>query len=178
MDGRCSSRRVLAAVALLAVSSVLAACSGSSQPAGEPMPHVAAFRLGSGAVDEQEYVLAPVAAPRVDSREEQQSPPTTPRAPEQGSAFVPTVAWVNDGRYLGVMTWGSGSCPSVPYEIRGVADQEIEVRLGELHPDAEICTADVSGFVTVVEVPDGVAPTRPLTVRFDENEVILEPVGT
>lgn len=113
------------------------------------MPHVATFKLGWDTPEEREYVLTPQPGPRVDVvrplpvkpppdrerleqvdperveqglRDEHQAPSTTPGAPEPGVGFMHTVAWVNDGRYLGIVTWGSGSCPNVPYGIRTITD--------------------------------------------------------
>ena len=93
-----------------------------------------------------------------------------------GLAFQPSVAWVNDGQYLGVVTYGSSSCPSGPLGIEVVAEQEIEIRLGPLFPDRDVCSADMSGHVTVVELPQGVTPAKPLVARFGDREVTIEAV--
>ncbi|WP_147261946.1 hypothetical protein [Blastococcus sp. TF02A-26] len=103
--------------------------------------------------------------------------PTSPSAPTTGAGAVPTfepsVAWADGGRHLAVVTYGSSSCPSAPYGIDVVADQEIEVRLGSRFSDRDVCTADMSGFVTVVELPSGVSPTKPLTARLAGREVTI-----
>jgi hypothetical protein len=104
-------------------------------------------------------------------------------APDSGrqfsleSAFQPSVAWMNDGRYLAVVTFGSSSCPSGPHDIEVVGDQEIEILLGPLFGDRDVCSADMSGHVTVVALPAGVAPTKPLVARFAEREVTIPAVG-
>lgn len=204
MDGTRPAWRAVTVAALLTATPVLAACGGDPAPAGEPMPHVATFKLGWDTPEERTYVLTPPPGPRVDVvhplpvepppdlkqleqvgpeqveqgvREEHQAPSSTPRAYEPGAGFMHTVAWVNDGRYLGIVTWGSGSCPNVPYGIRTITDQEIEVELGDLYPGADICSADLSGYVTVVELLDGVSPALPLTARFDGHEMTIEPAG-
>ena len=145
--------------ALLAGGPVLAACAagGSGAPADDG-PYVAAFPLGGGSPEEREFVLT-----------------QTPGPPDH-EAFEPSVAWVDDGRYLAVITYGSGSCPSGPHGIDVVADQEIEIRLGPLFPDRDVCSADMSGHVTVVELPPGISPTEPLSARIGDHEVTIPAV--
>ena len=84
---------------------------------------------------------------------------------------------MNDGRYLGVITWGTSSCPAGPQAIEIVADQLIEIRLAPLLVEGDVCSADMSGYVTVVELPDGVTPAEPLVARFDDQEVTIEAVS-
>ncbi|SDN48545.1 hypothetical protein SAMN05428965_0596 [Geodermatophilus sp. DSM 45219] len=187
--------RLLVTAALVAATPVLAACGTGRVGAGGPLPYVAEFRLGWGAPEEQRFVLTPAPGPRVqvlpepshappvtpspDHGEPVQTPPVAP-PPDPGgwpSSFEPSVAWVDGGRYLGVVTYGSGSCPSGPHGIEVVADQEIEIRLGPLFPGRDVCSADVSGHVTVVELPQGVTPAEPLVARFGEREVTIPAVG-
>jgi hypothetical protein len=188
---------LLAMAAPLAAVSVMAAC-GAGGP-GSP-PYVAEFGLGADTPEGREFVLTPMPGPRVQLLPEPSHAPRitlpdlgegfeltdTPSpapAPDPGgrspleSAFQPSVTWVNDGQYLAVVTWGSSSCPSGPHRIEVAADQEIEVRLGPLFPDRDTCTADMSGHVTVVELPQGVTPTKPLVARFGDHEVTIEAVG-
>ena len=75
-----------------------------------------------------------------------------------------------------MVTWGSGSCPSGPHGIEVVADQEIEIRLGRRFSDADVCSADMSGHVTVVQLPQGITPTEPLLARFADTEVTIPAV--
>jgi hypothetical protein len=185
---------LFAMAALLAAVPALAACG-----AGAPLPYVAEFLLGGDTPGAREFVLAPAPGPHVQVLPEpSEAPPITP-APDLGEpphtgptqtlplaptpdpgawpSFEPSVAWVNDGQYLAVVTWGSGSCPSGPHGIEVVADQEIEIRLGPLFPDRDVCSADMSGHVTVVELPQGVTPTKPLTARFGEREMTIPAAG-
>ena len=55
--------------------------------------------------------------------------------------------------------------------------QEVEIRLGPLFGDGDVCSADMSGHVTVVELPRGVTPTKPLVARFAEHEMSIPAVG-
>jgi hypothetical protein len=187
---------VLAVAAVLAAFPVLAACGAGRSGS---MPYVAEFGLGAQTPDTQEFVLTPIPGPRVEMLPEPISPrrvpvpgsgegrqppdaPSPPPTPDSGGpsplvpALQPSIAWVNDGQYLGVVTYGSSSCPDGPVGLEVVAEQEIHVRLGRLFPDRDPCTADVSGHVTVVELPPGVAPSKPLVARFADHEVTIAAV--
>jgi hypothetical protein len=180
---------------LLTATPVLAAC-GAGGPGGSP--YVAEFGLGSDTPEAREFELTPMPEPRVqllpapsrapritlpDPGEDFELTSTPSPAPDSGgqspleSAFQPSIAWVNDGEYLAVITSGSSSCPSGPDSMEVVAEQEIEVRLGPLFPDRDTCTADMSPHVTVVELPQGVTPTKPLVARFGSHEVTIEAVA-
>ncbi len=184
---------LLAMAALLAATPVLAAC-GAGGPGSSP--YVAEFGLGADTPEAREFVLTPMPGPRVQALPEPSRAPRitlpdpgegfernyTP-APDAGGqsplepAFQPSIAWVNDGQYLAVITHGSGSCPSGPDSMEVVDEQEVEIRLGPLFPDRDSCTADMSGHVTVVELPQGVTPTKQLVARFGEREVSIPAVG-
>lgn len=84
---------------------------------------------------------------------------------------------MNGGEYLAVVSWGSGSCPSAPHAIDVAGNQEITIRLGPLFPDRDPCTTDLSGHVTVLELPDGISPTAPLVAHFEESDVRIEAAG-
>lgn len=161
-------------VAMLAATPALAACGVGGSEAGAPMPHVAEFGLGRGTPEEREFVLTPPPSPRVEVlpapspgpsltpppvdeefSDASPAPPAASPAPGPAWSFGPSVAWVDDGQYLGVVTYGSSSCPSGPQSVELVADQEIEIRLGQLFPERDVCSADVSPHVTVVELPPG-----------------------
>jgi hypothetical protein len=126
----------------------------------QPVPHVAAFRVGDGGAEEQHFVLGPASDPAGSSVD----------------LPGPSAAWATDGAYLAVITVGSGSCPSGPHDITVVADQEIEVRLGDLYARPDVCSADLSPYATVVEVPDGITPDRPLKVHFSRGAVTVPAV--
>lgn len=187
---------LLAMAALLAATPALAAC-GAGGPGSSP--YVAEFGLGTDTPEAREFVLTPLPEPRVavlpapspapritlpDPGEcfeltytpSPGSPPDSAGPSPLESAFQSSVTWVNNGQYLAVVTWGSSSCPSGPHGIEVAADQEIEIRLGPLFPDRETCTADMSGHVTVVELPQGITPTKPLVARFGDRVVTIAAV--
>ena len=193
----------LAMAALLTGAPTLAACGASGGGAGgggvtEQALYVASFRPGWDSPEERKYVLTSASGPRIRIvlvSPEPHAPPITsspelgaPTAPTQTllattpppdstGAPAPAISWVNDGHYLAVITYGSGSCPEGPQSIDVVADQEIEVRLGALFPGRDICTADLGPYVTVVDLPQAITPTKPLTARFGKREATIPAVG-
>lgn len=101
-----------------------------------------------------------------------------PSTADGGPAFDPTpsVAWVDEGRYLGVVAYGSSSCPAVPTEVDW--DGEVlRVELGERYPDAEVCSADLGPYAVVVEVPAGLDPARETRVEIAGEEGVLPAAG-
>ena len=176
-------------------------CDTGGDGEGVPLPYMGQFAFGADTAEARQFALTPMPGPRVQVLPEPShaprttlrdlgegfeltSPPSPEPTPGSGgqpsleSAFQPSVAWVNDGQYLGVVTFGSSSCPSGPQGIEVVADQEIEILLGPLFSGRDVCSADISGHVTVVELPQGITPTRPLVARFDGGQVTLGPVGS
>jgi hypothetical protein len=94
------------------------------------------------------------------------------------------LAWVDGGSYLAVITRGSSSCPYGPGTLTVTGPQRLTVALVELNPGQDACTADLAPHVTVVEVPDGLDHTLPVTAVLDwgdewpeDADVVLDPVG-
>ena len=121
---------------------------------------MAAFTLGGDTPEAQEFVLTPAPGPDVHVLPEPFPAPSTSPTPDVGGepSFKPSVAWVAEGHYLAVVTWGSGSCPSGPHGIEVAPDQEVEIRLRRRFSAADVCSADMSGHVTVVQRPQGITP--------------------
>ena len=132
----------------LALTFLVSGCS-------DPVPYVADFRPGEDSPEEGQFPLGPMAE-------------------SSSSEFVPgpSVAWAQDGAYLAVITFGSGSCPSGPTRVAVVGDQEIEIGLGALS-EQTTCTADVSPHATVLDVPDGISSAEPLVAHIGGQEVTL-----
>ena len=89
------------------------------------------------------------------------APSGTPTPEEPAMQLAAT--WLDAGRMIGLVTWGSTSC--VPTAGEATADgQEITVTL--VDPQAEACTADLAPRASEVAVPAGVDPTQPVTVHL------------
>ncbi|GAB3821035.1 hypothetical protein GCM10028820_28410 [Tessaracoccus terricola] len=85
------------------------------------------------------------------------SPAPGTTAPTPAAELELEAAWLDDGRMVGVVTWGSSSCVPVAAEV--TADgQTVTVLLDEGDPD-QACTADLVPRATVVPLPEGVDPT-------------------
>ncbi|MCU1668947.1 MAG: hypothetical protein JWP40_1874 [Blastococcus sp.] len=98
-------------------------------------------------------------------------------ATDATGAPAPAIAWVNDGQYLAVITYGGSGCPDGSQSIRAVADQEVEVRPGAFFPGSDVCGADLAPYVTVVKLPQGVTPAKLRTARFGRREATLPPAS-
>lgn len=200
------SRPVLPApalAALLCAAPVLVGCGADGGAAGgggvaEKPFYVASFPQGADTPEARKYVLTSTSGPRIRIVQVTPGPhpaPPVPPSPEPGMATAPTVtlpatpppdsagvprpaiAWVNHGQYLAVIVYGSSNCPDGPQRIDVAADQKIDVRLGPLFPGRDPCRADLSAYVTVVQLPQGVTPATPLTARFGKHTATLPAVG-
>jgi hypothetical protein len=74
-------------------------------------------------------------------------------------------AWLDDGRLLGVVTWGSSSCVPVA-EAATASGQEVAVTLADPGDGTQPCTADFSPRASLVGVPEGVNPQDDVTVAL------------
>lgn len=78
----------------------------------------------------------------------------------------PTVAWVNDGDFLAITTWGSSTCPTVPVSWL-TTNRTLSVETAELRADEGSCTTTRTPFTTIFEVPMGIDATLDLPVTID-----------
>ncbi|WP_157944068.1 hypothetical protein [Blastococcus atacamensis] len=141
------SRRAGALALLVLASSV--ACS--SDPV-DRVPPVA----GTGDDDLADHVIeAPGGGPTA-------LPDGTPLFRE-----APPVAWADGGEHLAVIIGGSSSCPRGPGSLEVTEPQRLVIDVVELRPGQEACSADDSPYVTIVEAPDGLDATRPVTAVLD-----------
>ncbi len=72
-------------------------------------------------------------------------------------------AWLDDGRSVAVVTWGSSSCVPVA-EAATANGQIVTVELIDLDPHA-VCTADFAPRASGVALPEGVDPTQDVELR-------------
>lgn len=71
-------------------------------------------------------------------------------------------AWLNGGRSLALVTWGSSSCVPRSTETPTIADGVLTVSLTESEGTA--CTRDMVPRPTLVSLPGGVDPTKDLEI--------------
>jgi hypothetical protein len=83
---------------------------------------------------------------------------------------------LDDGRLFAVVTWGSSSCIPVVDEVAGEG-QTVRVTLADAATD-QVCTADYAPRASVGALPEGVDPTREVTLQVtygdDSDDVDLD----
>ncbi|WP_460775613.1 hypothetical protein [Microbacterium sp. GXF7504] len=90
-------------------------------------------------------------------------PEGTVTAPAEPVEMEVDAAWLDAGRFIGVVTWGSSTCVPGDGGATLADDGTIEVVLAdpaELEPERP-CTEDYRARVTVVGVPEGVDASQP-----------------
>ncbi len=89
---------------------------------------------------------------------------TAPSGTPSGSTEIEVdAAWLDDGRIIGLVTQGSSTCVPTAEDAKLQADGSLAVSLVE--PDETTpCTRDLVPRVTLVEVPEGVDPTKDLAI--------------
>ena len=91
--------------------------------------------------------------------------PTPPATTPAASEMQADAAWLDDGRLLGVVTWGSSSCVPVA-EAATASGQEVAATLTDPGDGTQPCTADFSPRASLVGVPEGVNPQDDVTVAL------------
>lgn len=91
--------------------------------------------------------------------------------------FQPEAVWLDQGRLIGLVTWGSSSC--VPFaDESAAAGQDITVDLSDTVEGQEElpCTADMAPRVTVIGTPAGVDPHKDakITVNYNKQKLALD----
>ena len=87
--------------------------------------------------------------------------PTPPATTPAASEMQADAAWLDDGRLLGLVTWGSSSCVPIT-EAATASGQEIAVTLTD--PEGQPCTKDLAPRASLVGLPEGVSPREDVTV--------------
>lgn len=189
VDGTRTALRRRAGTAVVVAAPVLAGCGSGGGAAGEGLEIVAEYRLGDDSDEERRFPLtpapgsrpevlpAPSEVPLDDEPLPDPSPVPSVVPPEPGTDIMsgPTVAWVDDGRYLAVVTYGSSSCPAGPDAVDLISEQVLAISVAPLTA-AVVCSAAMSPYVVVVEGPRGIVLTEPLVARFEYSEVTIEAV--
>lgn len=131
-----ASRFAVSVIALFAVGVLAAGCTAST----------------GGAVPSDSATPGSSAEPAPTTGE------SVPPAPLDDDFNDVEAAWLDDGRMVAVVTWGSSSC--VPTATDITADgQTVTVTLSEEYGD-QICTADLAPRASLVALPAGIDPTR------------------
>lgn len=76
-------------------------------------------------------------------------------------------AWLDGGRRIGVVTWGSSTCPPIPGEATAEG-QIVSVSLED--PEGQPCTRDIAPRASVIGVPAGVDVTEDVTLKVTYND--------
>lgn len=125
--------------------------------------------LVAGAVFSLALVLGACASPQSTPDE---SVPQTPGVADGLTDPATGAAWLDEGRLIGIVTYGSSSCVPVA-EAATVDDDVITVAFME-EPADRACTADMAPRVTIVGVPAGVDVTDDVTVVVEGTDFRTE----
>ncbi|MDX2377809.1 hypothetical protein M4I32_13465 [Microbacterium sp. LRZ72] len=91
--------------------------------------------------------------------------PTESRsAPSETAEIEADAAWLDEGRMIGLVTWGSSTCVPGVEQTTVLDDGTLVVELAE-PPADEPCTADYAPRITLVDVPEGVDPALDLAIE-------------
>lgn len=109
------------------------------------------------------------AAPAPTSTGGAEASPTAPSDPEMGDVGA---TWLDDGRMIGIVTWGSSSADCTPTASDVTADgQTIRVILTDQSDGTGACTADFTARAIAVPVPEGVDVTKEVDVDIVYGEI-------
>lgn len=85
------------------------------------------------------------------------------------SDFELDAAWLDSGRMVAVVTYGSSSCVPIAEDI-SAAGQSVRVVLNEGDPN-QPCTSDLAARASLVPLPEGVDPTQDIELVVTLGEV-------
>lgn len=86
-------------------------------------------------------------------------PSGTPGAVTPAGELEVEAGWLDGGRQIALVTWGSSGCVPTATDATVQADGALAVTLDD-GPADTACTADYTPRVTLVPVPEGVDPTK------------------
>lgn len=93
--------------------------------------------------------------------------PSTVDQSDQSSDGTPTALWLEDGKKLAVVNFGSSSCPPIGTGISVVHSasegNEVKITLATIPAD-RACTMDLVPHTTEFWTPESVSTARPLLV--------------
>lgn len=86
---------------------------------------------------------------------------TTPPPPAATADGAPSAAWLDDGRMIGLVTYGSSTCVPSAEDVRADG-QTVTVVL--VDPEAKACTRDLVPRATAIGVPESVDTSKDVTI--------------
>lgn len=99
------------------------------------------------------------------------APSTSPTAGSADDADDIEGVLLDDGRMFGVVTWGSSTC--VPQVDQVSAEgQTVTVALVDSEDADKACTADLAPRASVGALPEGVDPTKEITLKVTYGDVV------
>lgn len=90
-------------------------------------------------------------------------PSPTPTGPAESSALELEAGWLDGGRQIALVTWGSSGCVPTASDAVLQADGSLAVTLEDVPADTA-CTADFAPRVSLAAVPSGVDPEKDLAI--------------
>lgn len=87
------------------------------------------------------------------------TPAGSDSVPSTSTELEVEAGWLDGGRQIALVTWGSSTCVPIASDVTLQADGTVAVTLDN-GPDDQACTADYAPRVTLVGVPEGVDPTQ------------------
>ncbi len=91
-------------------------------------------------------------------------PPGVPGLGDGGRVRDDAV-WATAGR-MAVMTWGSGSCPGLPWSL--AVPQRNLLRITIVAPDSGPCTADLAPTTSIITTPAALDVSQSVTVTIND----------
>lgn len=95
-----------------------------------------------------------------------------PTPTESADEYAPAAAWLDEGRAVAVVTWGSSTCPPVVDGVSGDG-QAIAVTLAAGASD-QACTKDMVPRASLAMLPEGTAPGEDLALTVSGDGVDAE----
>jgi len=75
-----------------------------------------------------------------------------------------------------VTTWGSGSCPELPTQVRAEGPHRLVVKTRQHLPKgATVCTADLGPTTSTIQLPSKIDIAAPITVEVNGTVLTLDP---
>lgn len=97
---------------------------------------------------------------------------SAPGTPTERGADDVAAAWLDDGRMIAIVTWGSSTPDCQPQQAEATADgQTIEVTLDNPTDTVKECNADLGPRAVLAAVPAGVDVTKDVTAKVTWGDV-------